>query len=245
MDAPKHHNLISAYSHEGHPPSHKFLWYAGALTAAVTLSPYLLPAIGIGNELTQLETSNLLHIHDGGYGMGLAGWLNQGLSSLPLVGTMLASGTWAPIVASAVLGIGGVLLAKHLEKRETPETRIHWSKIIKAAAITSSILIALPSILTGISTGLTYIALATGDKGVFVNDLYQTIGITTHGAASGAAGALLPHVLLCGASIIPATLSYWMGTRKQTPPTEIGPERQLLGKTHDNIRESAALPAFK
>lgn len=245
MDAPQHHTLMSAYSHEGHPPSHKLLWYTGALTAAITLSPYLLPAIGIGNELTQIETTNLLHMHEGGYGTGLAGWLNQGLGALPMVGTMLASGSWAPIIASAVLGIGGVLLANYLEKRETPETRIPWSKIIKAAAITSSILVALPSILTGISTGLTYMALAGGDKGVFIDQLYQTIGITAHGGTGGAAGALLPHVLLCGASIIPATLSYWMGTRNHTPSTEIGPEREHLGKTSYNYRESAALAAFK
>lgn len=208
--------------HHSHPASHKLLWSAALTTASITLAPYLLPAIGIGTNETLIEAENLLHINNV-YGSGLAGGINQILSSVPLIGAALATGTITPILASAVIGLGGVLAANWLAKRESPGD-IEWSKLLRLAAITTSALIALPSILTGISTGLSYIGLAASDSGSMAQSMYNSLGTSaSHSTASSLFGAVIPHLLLCGISILPVGLAAWMGMSKGTPDTHITP----------------------
>lgn len=189
------------------------------------LAPYYLPLLGIGSEQTRLQAEGLLHLHEAGPGTGLAGSVNGLLSSLPILGPTLAAGGIPPILISAAIGIGGVMLANWMEKRETPTATIRWSKVIRTASLATSALIALPSILTGLSFGLTHIALAFGDDGTIVNRLMTGIGVSGHATATSAISAVLPHLLLCTASLMPVGLAYWLGTSKGTPDNHITPGR--------------------
>jgi len=167
-----------------------------------------------------VKADALLHLHDAAsLGTGIAGTLNQGISTIPLIGGLLAGSTIAPIVASAIIGIGGVMFANWLEKHETGTSSIRWSSIIRTAALTTSVLVTLPSILTGVTTGLSYLALALGDGGATVDSIYNSIGVATgHNSTTSLLGAAVPHLFLCGASLLPVGLAYWMGSRRADPP---------------------------
>lgn len=167
-----------------------------------------------------------------GFGNGIAGAAQGAIASIPGIGGALtsttmvtipgigvsiASGVLVSLAASATIGIGGILLANWMEKHETPDDKIHWSKIVRYASLTTSILIALPSILSGISMGITFLAAVMNPLwGSYAADAMRTtIGATTMpmNGLSGAA-AVLPHLLTCGFSLLPVGLASFMSGHK-------------------------------
>lgn len=230
---------IHAPKTSSHPLGHKVIWGAGIASLALTLSPYLLPMVGIGSENLRYETDSLLHSHTNPYGTGLAGGINTIIGSLPLVGGLLTSSLAASLIASTVIGIGGVIAAKWLETKETGAIGIKWSKIIRTSALLTSALISLPSLLTGITTGLSFIELAFGDKGEAVSAYYNSIGIAGgHSGTVGILGAAIPHLLLCGASILPLGLAHWIGSKYELSHThDKKPSTILLA--HNNLERSS------
>jgi hypothetical protein len=205
--------------HAHHSPAHdstshwlRTIAIGSALaTGAVIVAPYVLPAVGIGSAALAQEA--MMAMHGAGLGNGLAGSLNVLVSTLPF-GESLAAGGFATAAATALVGIGGVLLGRYVENRDDGTRHIRWGKIIQAAAIGTSALIALPSLLTGISSGIVFLcaalvgpALAASAVALLVNTLGSTG--TASLAASGVTGAALtlPHLLSCGATLVPLSAS--------------------------------------
>jgi len=222
---------------ENHPPSadahknhadHRFHYLmlgTALLAGGVILSPYVLPALGYGTQERAFEImSNLQHAT---ISSGLAGTINSGLGALPLIGsTLAAGGIWPAAIAGAV-GIGGVLLGRYLEKKHNGKPGINWGKVIKYAALSTSLLIALPSILSSITVGITYMSYAFGDlelaeaAGTFLAKTIGVVGTASH-TVTGLTGALaaLPHFLTCGLPLVPAALSLFMEDDKKPESSE-------------------------
>ncbi len=205
-----------------HPLHHKLTLGFALTSSALSLLPYLFTGLGIEPYSTLTKAEQVIHPHNQIGGYGIAGIINEGLSGIPLIGQSIATGTFFPLLASGFVGIGGVLIANWLEKKVSKENS--WPKIIKSLSLFTSAMIALPSLLTGLSTGLAFFGLMMGDNGTFAGFIQNTIGaIGNHSGAVGAVGASLPHLLLCGASLIPVGAAYWLGekhtTDKSPPPS--------------------------
>ncbi|NBO19183.1 MAG: hypothetical protein EBV03_08180 [Proteobacteria bacterium] len=193
-----------------------------AITGAVVLAPHVLPALGVGTVDNAQEVYSVMHAPGNSPGSGLAGAINGVLGQVPFIGKALAEGGMFTALTSGVIGIGGVMLGKHLEKHEKPDRKFSMGKLIKYASIITSALIALPSILTGISVGIVFLCRALGDAKLAssaVGMLYDTIGSSHKAAATaGMVGAFagLTHAATCGAAILPAAL----GLSKSRKPKE-------------------------
>lgn len=212
---------------EEHPASHpgmslgnKLALGTAALAGGIIISPYLLPALGVGDELLGEKALNALC--GSGEATGLAGSLKEVLADMPMIGDDLAKGGWVNAATVTATGLGGHFLAKKVSEVEGDSEGICWSKIIRYTALATTALIALPSILTGISAGLTYLTALLGDTALAsdtMTTLSETLGTTgsNAAAASGLSGlaAASPHLLTCGLTLFPATLPFLM--RGDTP----------------------------
>ncbi len=215
-----------------HSVAHK--WTLGIATGlgAIIAAPYLFTALG--SETTVGDTMALLH--GDGLGTGLAGVINGGISHIPLVGEALVSGGYASLVATAGIGIGGILLANYLEKKEHlhPTDGIKWSKVIRYASLATSMLIALPSILTGLSVGLSFLAITFGGIAFGIKVLgLLSITLGSAGAKGGVslAAATLPHLFTCGASLLPVFGSVLLSDKAEGKPDRSGLTMKLLSAT--------------
>lgn len=217
--------------------THKHGWSLGdkltlgtaALAGGIILSPYLLPAIGIGEDWAMQVFSQTCGSGDP---TGLAGALNEMLEKIPIVGETLAGGGWGTAAAVGGIGVGGYLLSRAMEKGEDGENRFHLSDIIRKTAMATSMLIALPSILTGISMGVVFLSALLSNDAQFVSEtiipaVKDTLGVTGSAQTLAASGAGLAasasHLLSCGLSLFPATLPWLLGTdsrkEKESPTT--------------------------
>ena len=195
-------------------------WAVGgtALAAgAIILSPYLLPLVGIGTSELAVETMSAMHqTSSDSLGSGLAGMINSGLDKIPLIGETIAKGGLAPAIASGIVGVGGVLLARYVGKREDGKHFIKWGKVIATAAVLTSALIALPSILTGISAGIAFLAglASNASASAAVTALTDSIGaantVNLEATGAGLASVAIPHLLACGAAAAPVALAFNM-----------------------------------
>lgn len=190
-------------------PNKKNLLKGAGVSAGIITAPYLLPAVGIGSDFVTNQLLNFCSTAPG-LGSGLTGIINKGLSAIPEIGTTLAAGGWINAAASGVVGIGGVLLGNYIQKHYDRDGQIPWGKIIKYAALATSLLIALPSILSGLTIGLTFMASLTGSAvftGQVAGALSSTLGLMGNiNLATMGAGiaSLLPHLMTCGAALLPA-----------------------------------------
>lgn len=216
--------------HEHHQNHNEHsLWPLAALGVAglAVAAPFALPAIDLGTDTAALAATNAFHAHNISAGSGLAGLISQGISHVPLVGESLASGGWATILTSGVIGIGGVLLANWMKKHEQ-EGDFPWSKVIRYGALGTSMLISLPSLLTGIGIGLTFLAnffiSDAGSMNSFISSLTSTLGTAPMqhmGSGGNLIASMLPHILGCGASIIPLSFAYFMGRKRVDTPQAV------------------------
>lgn len=197
-------------------------WLAvGGLVAGATLvaAPYVLPAFGIGTQDMAADAMFMLHNRVGGD--GLAGIINQGLEAVPFIGGRLADGGWFNALASGVVGIGGVLLGRSMHDDKSNKARYKLGSLIQYAALATSALIALPTVLTAISSGLIYTGMLAGGANPtpemvgalsefngFIGDTVGTIGDRTD-AFMGVSGiaAMTPHYFTCGVSVLPTAVS--------------------------------------
>ncbi|MDX2073332.1 MAG: hypothetical protein SFX19_03075 [Alphaproteobacteria bacterium] len=201
----------------------------GAIVAGIVLAPYVAPAIGIGD--INVAEGTLFGMHNLVEGDGVALAMNKMLSYVPLIGGELAKGGITNIIATAVTGIGGVALGNWISETHTGEG-IDWGKVIKWSALATSAMIALPSILTGISNGLVYIAnemvanewIDPNVGAKIVENITGSIGIIPYQepASLGFTGAAvtLPHLLTCGSTLFPLAASIGadkiLGSHKET-----------------------------
>lgn len=215
MAKQNHHAL----NHDEHHVSNMLTKIAvggAVLGAAVILSPYVLPAIGIGEEA--LAGESIFALHNSIEGSGIAGAINNMLAGVPLIGPQLAGGGFAAAAASATAGIGGVLLGKFIEKHEDGHKSIKWGSVIKWAALATSALIAMPTVLTALGTGIIFLAdvvthytgnaMYASEAMTLMDSTLGTVGVK-QGSLLGLAGlsGMLPHFLTCGAAVLPAAVS--------------------------------------
>ena len=194
-----------------------------ALAGGIILAPYVLPAVGVGSE--EMAENAIAALCGTGEGTGLAGGINAMLSHVPVIGESLAQGGWTNVGVIATLGIGGHLLANHMDKNQ--ESGIPWGKVVRYAALATSMLVALPSILTGVSAGLVFLAASVGGAelgSAALTHLSSTLGTTGENAVLATSGAGLTasaaHLLTCGLSLAPATIPFLL-SREQSKPTEL------------------------
>lgn len=229
-------------NHAQHSTYLKGLMATTAAVGGVITAPYLLPIVGIGSERMAEMAMTAMHATTP-LGIGLAGQVNGLLNGIPLIGTQLAAGGIMTAVTSGVIGIGGVLISKWMEKQEAenPEkSSIQWSKVIRYAALATSILIALPSLLTGISAGITFLAAAFGSSAAAsatATALSGTLGAmgSLSIAQSGASllATTIPHLFICGSAILPAALALFMAS---SPKREAEP--QPARRWQDQVEQS-------
>ena len=232
MSEPQQHH------HEDHTGHLLMLGGAGAV-GGVIAAPYILPFLRIGDASMVGDIMHFIggHTEAGFFGNGLAGALQGGIAGIPLVGEALtsaapvvipgigvtiAAGALATIAASAVIGIGGMMLANWMEKHEKNDGKIHWSKIIRWGSLATSMLISLPSLITGISMGVTFLAAVLNPLwGSYTAlGMKESLGATSmmmDGAAgAGALGgfaAMLPHLFTCGPAFLPVVLAMFGGKK--------------------------------
>lgn len=231
----KHTHTHHTDDHSGH----LLLLGATGIAGSLILAPYVLPMLGIGSTHTAHRWMSFISSDaaPGFYGTGIAGALQEGIAFLPWVGGALtstepvtipgigitvASGALTTMLASAVIGIGGTMLANWMEKREQASDHFHWSSIIRTVSLATSILISLPSILTGISIGITFLAgLINTQWGIEVATAMSSnygpgavAGAANHGAGTGLF-SLIPHLFSCGAALIPASLAMFMASSEK------------------------------
>lgn len=178
-----------------------------AVAAAAIAAPYVLPVLGIGTPMLASAAVNLCSTTTG----GLTQMLEETLSGIPVVGTYLGNAGWASSITSGVIGIAGVLVGEYIHRHYDRKGHIQWGSIIKYASLATSMLIALPSILSGISMGITYIAGLFGNDALFAarDVLAPTLGFSgiKMAAPAGLAG-LAPHLLTCGRAIVPLAATF-------------------------------------
>ena len=255
----------ASHAHSEDHSAHLNPWLLGGVGAVggITLAPYALPLLGIGNPAS---AQNIMHFVGGhaaadGLGNGLAAGAQGILASIPFVGGALtsttlvtipvlgvaiASGALLTIGLTAVIGVGGMLLANWMQQHEDPHAAVKWSKVVRVAALSTSALIALPGILGGLSVGITFLAsLLPGMAGSSTAmAMKETLGATSMemgGAASGIA-ALLPHLFTCGAAFIPLALAFFMGKKPGIAPKEA---RMELVSTAPTAKGQATELAFR
>lgn len=248
------------------PHHHASPWLLGSLAGlgVLTIAPYALPALGIGGT----DGGDLMHFIGApstpdALGTGLAGNAQQLLANVPGIGSALtsatptsflgmsiASGALVSLAATAIIGLGGVWLANRIEKNETGDG-IRWSKVIRTAALATSILIALPSLIGAISVGVTFLASMFGiQSGTQVAlAMRETLGATSLHASGALSGmsALLPHFIACGAAALPLIGSLFVHRTTQPKPT---PRIELPARMQDRIatpglRPISAPPLFR
>lgn len=202
----------------GHGPvEHKILTaikYASYAAAGLSLLPFVLQigadplspastAMSWATERCSIPTSNTLAKHMAGF-----------LSPLPLIGATLAAGGLGAVGIAAIVGIGGTLLGRYLENKDVRFHGVNVGKVVRWAALGTSMLCAMPAILSGISMGLHFLsaylpaqfgeifASGTGTTNSVLSGWANSIGsVGTVGAISNTSGALgvaFTHGVVCG-----------------------------------------------
>lgn len=204
---------------------------AAAVGAAVILAPVVLPALSIGTETMADDAMFMLHTSVDKGGSGIAGIINRALAGVPVIGTKLAEGGLFNAAATATIGIGGVLLGNFIARREDGSKRIKWGKLIKYAALATSAIVALPTVLTALTTGIAYLSMfAEPNLGMSITawaDYLLGVAGNMTKTMMGFSGlaAIIPHALTCGSILVPPALSMMLSdepAKKSATPSPYG-----------------------
>lgn len=223
VDAHDPHSHDSACTDSGFTVSRLLTCLAvgGAVVGTgVILAPYVLPSLGVGTESLFEDAFSRMHLRFASASLaiteagspGLAGILNRGIANyVPVIGEKLARGGMFSAAISGSIGLGGSLLGKFIEKREDGSHRVKLGAMVKYASMAASALIALPTLISGLSVGLIYLADLTKNNtfiDCLVGVLDQTLGVSggkMHAAMGlGSVAGALPHIAACCASLLPA-----------------------------------------
>lgn len=216
---------------------------AGVIGAGIMLAPHVLPALGITSPELAEEAALMIHNKPA----GMAGALNSTIGLIPGIGSKLAEGGWFTAAVSASIGMGGMLLGNFIEKREGEAKGIKWGSAIKWGALITSALVALPTILTAIGTGIVYAGMALSDAGVIstassnsiISNVYKTIGSIggtyEHNLLGlGGLAAVVPHFLCCGAPLAPLAANI-IGKRLHHEPEKKDTEERKAYKPVNKV----------
>ena len=191
---------------------HRILLGTALVAGSVIAAPYVLPLVGIGSSDMALDT--LAIMHGKGLGSGLAGAANTVVNALPVVGPALARGGITTAATAGRLAVGSLVLGQFFKRQPDGSSAVRWGRVLAYGTLATSALIALPSVLTGISVGIVYLAEALAGPVVaseavaFLSRTVGAMGAMEFGAY-GLSGAMvaLPHLLTCGASFLPVAAS--------------------------------------
>ncbi len=252
----RNHTASAATSGHG-PIEHQVLTvikYASYAAAGLSLLPFVLQlgaepggaadmAMDWATGRCATPSSNTLAQHMAGF-----------LAPIPLIGATLAAGGLGAVGIAAVIGIGGTLLGRYLEKKDVRYHGVNVGKVVRWAALATSMLCSMPAILSGISMGLHFLssylpmefgdafASGTGTVNSTLSGWANSIGsVGTVGAinnTSGAVGVALTHGVVCG---LPALMSGKL-SHTEIPKPQISVENIELGRIHDF---RAGLPNFR
>lgn len=219
-----HHNVL-ANAHEGHenghPLSHKIIFWGGLAALGLVIAPHLLPAIGIGEGVADFVGP--VCFPGDPAGSGAAGWVGNFLKdTVPFIGEELAKGGWVTALTSASVGIGGVLLGNFIGKREDESRFIKWGTVIKVAALATSFFVSLPALLPALAMGISFMG-GLGLQGAeslfgmdaieastmrndLVNNVVDFVGTapaSTGGISSGlsSTSTIWAHLVTCGGTV--------------------------------------------
>lgn len=217
---------MDSSEHDQHQRSNKWLLGGIAASSAIVLSPYVLPSFGLGPS-NSLEQIIGLCNNSGAFGSGLAGSINSAFNDIPIIGSSLATGGWTSVLSSGLIGLGGSFLGDYIHKKYDRAGHIPWGRVIKYAAIATSMLIALPSLLGGLTMGIGYLTYLLGGV-AFASDALGVAGGTlglmgSSNIASLGAGisGFLPHLITCGAAFLPAGLATVLGSKNKDSDSPI------------------------
>jgi len=239
------HSMAEHAAHEAHR-KRMLKWLIGGaiLTTALVAAPHVLPNISdifkdAGDAAIDLCT-------DAANGKGLAGWVSNVLSNVPGIGSELAKGGWVNGIVSAGVGIGGALIGSYLDKQEDGSTKIKWGKVIRTAALATSIFVSLPATLPAITMGLVFLSHMTLPEmaartvsGGIIDSLGYVKEMFSGGAAGLAAGSVLwPHLLSCGVSFGLGTTAIGAGAEASKRSRE---GRSILGKHTERLLDERAV----
>ncbi len=193
----------------------------GALgLGSVIAAPYVLPMLGIGNMDT---TQRLLGSCGSGFS-GMAAAADSAIQSIPLIGPSLHAGGLTGAISAGVIGIGGLLLGRYIENHYDRPGHIPWGKVIRYASLATSLLIALPSILSSLTVGLTFLASLGGIAMAShaFGGLYRSLGLAGTNVVAAGAGfsGILPHLFTCGSAILPLGLRGWLMSKQSAAELE-------------------------
>ena len=189
---------------------------------AIILVPHILPALGVGRADLAEEAATILHHSP----TGLAGGINNLLAVIPVIGAELAKGGLFTALTTGGIGLGGVAISHFLEKNEDDTKSVKWSRIIRYGALATSALVALPTVLTALGTGIIYLSMLADSAVVSPTEVIGMVGKTLgsiggdhQGILMGASGlaAAMPHLLLCCMSMLPGALTFklWRDDKKE------------------------------
>lgn len=211
----------------------------GVVIGAVVAAPYVLPVLGLGNADIATETAQSFHSS----AAGAAEYIKDLTSHIPIAGEAIAAGGWANTAAAIVSSAGGIVLGGYVSKKTEGKTDINWGKLIKMGGLVTSALIAMPMLLTSLTTGIAYMTneleqtynLISYDTAIATTEnLYNTIGTVggeyQHNLVGTASiGTLLPHLFTCGTSVATGIVSAILLTNDQenivTPHPKTAVER--------------------
>ena len=278
MAGHKHHHSPSVPAPEqGKSPEQGESWFtvsrvltglaigAGVVGVGIMLAPHILPALGASSPDLAEEAALMIHNEP----TGMAGAINSTMALIPGIGSRLAAGGLFTAAASALTGIGGVMLGNFIASREDGSKSIKWGTVIKYGALITSALIAMPAILTALGTGIIYCGMALSEAGILTtaasNSLIANVA-STIGSVGGTyahnlfglqgIGAVLPHLVCCGAPLAPTILPLfsWLFTGKKTSRKEVeaakecqpySPQKYSDGSIIGRIRTDQPLQAGK
>jgi hypothetical protein len=222
------------------------LKYTSYAVAGFALLPVVMPWLGFGGNASDIASS-LCSTTAASAQTGWAGNIAGVLSHLPIIGSSLATAGLPSVAIAAAVGIGGIFLARHFEKKGTQVYGVSLGKMIRWAALGTSILFALPAILGGITMSLHFLATMFNLPGYLsasiANDAWQTrladsvfyqnganagiaqsltgmantVGTVATASAAGGALGSIVTAIIC---CVPAGLVAWMAGEGKAKPEE-------------------------
>lgn len=190
------------------------LWTIGVSAIAIAAAPIVMPIFSAEWALT---ASSAISYCGSGAATGLAGWSASVLSHVPLIGSTLAVGGITNALVAGGLALGGNYLAHKIDHAQGCNQTIPWGGIIRAVALATSFLVALPAIMPAITMGLTFISqVGYFDYGLsetsrnaisdFATNNFGKLGAQGVSASAGGAAASLStlfmsHLVSCGVAM--------------------------------------------
>lgn len=200
----------------------KMLSWGGLGIAGLALAPVIFSAFSTNAEMAQARA---IAICGSGDPVGAAG----GLYTMLGAGSVL-TGSWATAALAGGIAIGGLWLGNYIDKH-TEQGKFRWGAVVRWAALGTSMLIALPAILTGISMGLNFFGLWSGTD--WLNSAASAIGTIGKAGAAGtttslsAAGLAGVHALTCA---LPGVAGFFLGQKEPKPMPQLQVPVSAVGR---------------